>query len=148
MMLRVHREFDMRTKSRLLVRLENGEQAALLVERGRLLRGGDRVQLADGREVEIVAAVEQLLQARSTDPLLLVKAAYHLGNRHVAVQFLPDAVRFLADHVLGEMVAGLGLTVSPVTAPFEPEGGAYGHSHAHAGEGPPSRPKIHTFSKT
>ncbi len=145
MTLRVHLDFELRSKSRLLVRLDDGEQAALIVERGRLLRGGERVTLADGREVEIVAADERLLEARSADPRLVTKAAYHLGNRHVAVQLTDDGLRFRADHVLGEMVAGLGLTVFPVAAPFEPEGGAYGHSHAHAGETPSSRPKIHSY---
>jgi urease accessory protein len=58
---------------------------------------------------------------------------------------MPDRLRFLADHVLSEMVAGLGLRVNAVVAPFEPEGGAYGHRHAHGSEVPASRPKIHSF---
>jgi urease accessory protein len=77
---------------------------------------------------------------------LIAKAAYHLGNRHVAVQLLPDRVRFLADHVLSQMVAGLGLRVSAIVAAFEPEGGAYGHHHAHGADEPAIRPKIHSFS--
>ena len=129
-----HLTFDARTKSRLLLRLDNGEQAALVVERGRLLRGGEQVQLQDGRYVEIVAVEEPLLEAISGDSLLIAKAAYHLGNRHVAVQFMKDGLRFLADHVLAEMVVGLGLTVTNLNAPFEPEGGAYGHHHAHGSE--------------
>jgi urease accessory protein len=143
---RAHLTFDARTKSRLLLRLDNGEQAALVVERGRLLRGGERVRLEDGRDVEIVAALEPLLEAISGDPLLIAKAAYHLGNRHVAVQFMEDGLRFPADHVLADMVAGLGLAVTPVSAPFEPEGGAYGHHHAHGGDQPPRAPKIHSYS--
>jgi urease accessory protein len=144
--LRARLTFDSRSRSRLLLRLDGGEQAALVVERGRLLRGGERVRLEDGRYVEIVAVDESLLEARSADPLLIAKAAYHLGNRHVAVQFMKDGLRFLADHVLGEMVAGLGLTVTPLSAPFEPEGGAYGHHHAHGSEAPASAPKIHSYS--
>jgi urease accessory protein len=128
------------------VRLEGGGQAALIVERGRVLRGGDRLRLEDGREIEIVAADESLLEARSDDALLIAKAAYHLGNRHVAVQVLDGRLRFLADHVLGEMLKGLGLNVSALVAPFEPEGGAYGHHHAHGSETPLARPKIHEFS--
>lgn len=137
--------FDARCKSRLLVTLENGERAALQVERGRVLRGGDRVQIAPGREIEIVAADERLLEAASDDLLLIARAAYHLGNRHVAVQVLPDCLRFLDDHVLLKMVEGLGLAVREVVAPFEPEGGAYGHHHAHGSEQPLTRPKIHDF---
>jgi len=138
--------FDARCKSRLLVTLESGEQAAIVVERGRLLRGGDRVHLDADREVEIVAADEDLLEALSDDPLAIVKAAFHLGNRHVAVQVMPGRLRFQNDHVLAQMVAGLGLSVTRVVAPFEPEGGAYGQHHAHGGEMAPARPKIHDFS--
>ena len=146
MALRAVLTFDARCKSRLLLTLDNGEQAALIVERGRTLRDGERVKIEDGREVEIVSAEESLLEAVSGDPLLIAKAAYHLGNRHVAVQLMPDRLRFLADHVLAEMVAGLGLKVNAVIAPFEPEGGAYGHHHAHGSEMAPIRPKIHSFS--
>jgi urease accessory protein len=143
---RAHLTLEARTKSRLLVRLDNGEQIALVVERGKVLRGGEQVRLEDGRYVDIVAADEALLEAVSGDPLLIARAAYHLGNRHVAVQFVTDGLRFLADHVLADMVAGLGLKVASLNAPFEPEGGAYGHHHAHGGERPPQVPKIHSYS--
>jgi urease accessory protein len=103
------------------------------------------VRLEDGRYVEIVAADESLLEATSSDPLLIAKAAYHLGNRHVALQFVRDGLRFPTDHVLGEMLVGLGLKVTALSAPFEPEGGAYGH-HAHGSQAPSSTPKIHSYS--
>ncbi len=147
MTLRAHLDFQSRSKSRLLLRLEDGEQAALVVERGRLLRGGETVALEDGRTVLIVAADEPLLEAVSEDHLLIARAAYHLGNRHVAVELLDNGVRFLADHVLGEMVKGLGLTVTSLVGPFEPEGGAYGHSHAHGSEAPAVKPKIHSYPR-
>jgi urease accessory protein len=146
MSLRAHLPFESRVKSRLLFRLDNGEQAALIVERGRLIRSGETITIEDGRAVEIVAADEALLEATSEDPLLVTRAAYHLGNRHVAVQLTKNGVRFLEDHVLREMVAGLGLQVTTLIAPFDPEGGAYGHSHAHGSDTPLSRPKIHSFS--
>jgi urease accessory protein len=142
---RVSLSFEARSKSRLLLRLENGEEAALVVERGRSLRGGERVLLADGRSVEIVAAEESLLEALTADPLELARAAYHLGNRHVAVQLLEGALRMQADHVLADMLRGLGLEVRPLVAPFEPEGGAYGHSYAHGSERAPLRPTIHSY---
>jgi urease accessory protein len=145
MVLRAHLPFESRSKSRLLLRLENGEQAAFVVERGRLLRDGDRVTLVDGRVLEIVACDEALVEATSDDPQWVAKAAYHLGNRHVAVQLIPGGLRFLEDHVLEEMVAGLGLTVTRRVAPFDPEGGAYGHSHAHGSDQPLARPKIHSY---
>jgi urease accessory protein len=140
-------DFEARCRSRLLVTLESGAQAALVVERGRMLRDGDRVRLEDGRTIGIVAADERLLEATSADPLVLAKAAYHLGNRHVAVQVMPGRLRFLDDHVLAQMVGGLGLVVAPVVAPFEPEGGAYGAHNAHGSEAPLLRPKIHDFAR-
>jgi urease accessory protein len=141
----VHLTFEARSKSRLLLTLDNGERAALVLERGRVLKGGEVVHAQDGREIEIVAALEALLEASSSDALLLTRAAYHLGNRHVAVQVMPGRLRFLNDHVLEEMVRKLGLEVNPVEAPFEPEGGAYGHHHAHGSQVPLIRPKIHEF---
>ena len=141
----VHLSFDARCKSRLLLRLDGGEQAALVVDRGRLLRGGDRVRTLDGREVLIIAAEESLLEARSDDAVAIARAAFHLGNRHVAVQVMSNSLRFLNDHVLEEMVRGLGLDVTAVRAPFEPEGGAYGHHHAHGSQLPLIQPKIHEF---
>ena len=143
----VRLSFDARSKSRLLLKLDNGEQAALVVERGRLLRGGDRVRTLDGREVQIIAAEESLLEASSDDPAAIAKAAFHLGNRHVAVQVMANRLRFLNDHVLEEMVKGLGLKVTPVLAPFEPEGGAYGHHHAHGSQLPLIQPRIHEFPR-
>lgn len=137
--------YELRCKSRLWVTLASGERVAFVAERGRVLRGGDRVRIAPDREVEIVAADENLLEAASDDPLLIVKAAYHLGNRHVAVQAFANRLRFVDDHVLAKMVEGLGLTVRAVTAPFEPEGGAYGHHHGHGSDEPLLRPKIHEF---
>jgi urease accessory protein len=141
----VHLTFEARSKSRLLLTLDSGERAALVLERGRVLKGGDVVRTQDGRDVEIVAAQEALLEAVSEDALLITRAAYHLGNRHVAVQVMPGRLRFLNDHVLGEMVRKLGLDVQPVQAAFEPEGGAYGHHHAHGSQVPLVRPKIHEF---
>jgi urease accessory protein len=141
----VHLTFEERSKSRLLLTLSSGESAALVLERGRVLKGGDVVRAQDGREIEIIAAREALLEARSSDALLITRAAYHLGNRHVAVQVMPGCLRFLDDHVLGEMVRRLGLQVEAVLAAFEPEGGAYGHHHAHGSQVPLIRPKIHEF---
>jgi urease accessory protein len=141
----VHLTFEARSKSRLLVTLDSGERAALVVERGRVLHAGDHVLSQDGREIEIIAAEEALLEASSSDAVLIARAAYHLGNRHVAVQVMSGRLRFSSDHVLGEMVRKLGLQVAPVHAAFEPEGGAYGQHHAHASQPPLIRPKIHEF---
>jgi urease accessory protein len=137
--------FESRCKSRLRTRLASGEEVGLFLERGRLLRGGDRLLAKDGRVVEVVAAAEALMEAQSVDPVQLARAAYHLGNRHVAVQVLPGSLRFARDHVLGEMVRGLGLPVQEVEAPFEPEAGAYGAhgGHGHSADGEGRGPRIH-----
>lgn len=122
--------FALRSRSRLRTALATGEEVGLLLARGTVLRGGDCLVADDGRIVEIVAEAEAVSVVRSNDPLLLCRAAYHLGNRHVALQVGPGWLRYLHDHVLDEMVIGLGLAVSLEEAPFEPEAGAYGHSHS------------------
>jgi urease accessory protein len=121
--------YQSRTKSRLLAKLDNGEDVGLFLERGKVLRGGDVLTGPDGLAVSIIAAPEPVSVARTDDSLLLARVCYHLGNRHVALQIEPGEVRFLADHVLDDMVRGLGLVVEQASAPFEPEAGAYSHGH-------------------
>lgn len=130
--------FQLRNKSRLRTALDNGEEVGLILERGSVLRHGDRLLADDGRVVEVVAEPETVSTVRATDPLTLCRASYHLGNRHVALQIGNGWVRYQHDHVLDEMIRGLGLSVTVEAAPFEPESGAYGgHSrsalapHAH-----------------
>lgn len=141
--------FDLRCKSRLRTRLQSGEEAGLFLERGAVMHAGDRLLANDGRVVEVIAAPEAVMEVRSGDALLLARAAYHLGNRHVAVELQSGLVRFARDHVLGEMVRGLGLDVSENEAPFAPERGAYGghgghaHPHGHSADGEGRGPRIH-----
>lgn len=126
--------FESRQKSRLKTKLVSGEEVALMLPRGEILRGGDLVTASDGRVIEVVAEPERLLHIESA---ALAKVAYHLGNRHVPVQVGKDFLRIAADHVLEEMVQKLGAKVSAVQAPFEPEAGAYagGHQHDEMGHG-------------
>ena len=146
---RLELSFDLRCKSRLRTTLVGGEECGLFLERGTVLRGGDRLLASDGRIVAVVAAPEALMAAVSDDPLQMARAAYHLGNRHIAVQVLPGSLRFGRDHVLGEMLRGLGLPVTEIEAAFEPEAGAYGahggHGHSADGDGELAkpRPRIH-----
>lgn len=123
--------FEQRQRSRLLAVMDSGEEVGLMLPRGTVLRGGDRLQVSDGRLVEVVAAPEQVSIVRGADTRTLARAAYHLGNRHVAVQITTDSLRFLRDHVLDDMLRGLGLRVEADVLPFEPEAGAYSQSHAH-----------------
>ena len=123
--------FDQRQKSRLRARLASGEEVALLLPRGTLLRGGDLVGASDGRVIEVVAEPERVLHVECASPVELARCAYHLGNRHVPVQLGEGWLRIAADHVLAEMLAKLGARVTPIEAPFEPEAGAYSGGHHH-----------------
>lgn len=123
--------FDLRQKSRLRTKVASGEEAGLFLEHGTVLRGGDYLRADDGRIVRVEAAAENLMEARCSNPFELARAAYHLGNRHVPVQIGEGWLRFEADDVLAQMLSGLGATVTALTAPFEPEAGAYAGGHHH-----------------
>ena len=121
--------FERHVKARQRLSLDQGQDVLLDLPRGQALQDGDKLRTDDGLIVEVRAADESLSVARSTDPLMLARACYHLGNRHVALQIEVDTVSYLADHVLDAMVRQLGLTVESQHAPFRPETGAYGHHH-------------------
>ena len=125
--------FELRQKSRLRARLDGGEEVALLLARGRVLRGGDKLLASDGRVIAVRAAAERVSTVRSADRDALLRGAYHLGNRHVPVQIGEGFLRYEHDHVLDDMVRGLGLEVAIEDASFEPEGGAYAHGHGERG---------------
>ncbi|KPA54146.1 urease accessory protein UreE [Photobacterium leiognathi subsp. mandapamensis] len=127
---------DIRIKSRLKVYLDDGREAGLFLPRGHILRDGEQLLSRCGLTVEIKAAPEQVSTVYCGDPLQLMKIAYHLGNRHVPLQLSKLWVRYQHDHVLDEMVKGLGGEVMCDCEPFEPESGAYGgkstgHHHHH-----------------
>ena len=124
--------FELRQKSRLKAVLNDGTEVGLMLSRGQLLRGGDCLRAEDGLIICIEAAVEDVSTVRHENPVMIARAAYHLGNRHVPLQVGEGWLRYQHDHVLDDMVRGLGLQVDFESAPFEPEGGAYGgHSHGH-----------------
>jgi urease accessory protein len=118
---------DDRRRSRLRFLLDDGREAALFLPRGSTLRDGDRLRGDNGEIVLVRAAPELLSVARATDPHLLLRGAYHLGNRHVPVQLGDGWLAFEHDHVLDDMVRGLGLELESRRAPFEPEAGAFRH---------------------
>ena len=126
--------FELRCKSRLRTHLASGEEVGLFLERGTILRGGDLLEGADGRVVAVIAAPESLLEARCENARHLARLAFHLGNRHVAVEVGEGTLRLESDHVLQQMLEGLGATVTPLTASFEPEAGAYAPGHQHGDE--------------
>jgi urease accessory protein len=123
---RLELPFALRQKSRQHARLASGEEVALMLPRGTVLRGGELLLASDGRMVEVVASPEPLFHVQCDTAEDLARAAYHLGNRRVPVQVGAGYLRIARDPVLEQMLQGLGAMVSAVTAPFEPESGAYG----------------------
>jgi urease accessory protein len=138
--------FDLRTRSRLRTRLASGEEAVLRTERGAILRGGECLRSEDGRVVRVSAAAEKVMHIVCADQFELTRAAYHLGNRHVPVEIGEGYLRIAADHVLCDMLLGLGAKVEEREAPFEPESGAYGGGHGHHDEAAHSG-RIHQYQK-
>lgn len=135
--------YELRMKSRLRTRLVSGEEAIVSTERGALLRGGEFLASDDGRVVRVSALPENVLHVVCANSFELARAAYHLGNRHVAVEIGDGFLRILADHVLSVMLERLGASVEERIAPFEPEAGAYGgHAHGEAQGG-----KIHHYGE-
>lgn len=124
--------FEQRQKARQRAHLTAGFEVGIQLPRGTVLRGGDRLQAADGTLLEIVAAREPVTTVWTRDLRQLALAAYHLGNRHVALEIGTGWVRYLRDHVLDDLVLKLGFAVVHGEEPFEPEAGAYGGgSHSH-----------------
>ena len=121
--------FEARSRSRQRARLLDGTEVALVLPRGGVLRHG-AVLAGAGLRVRIEAADEDLLEVRCETPLALARAAYHLGNRHVAVQIDGDRLLLGYDPVLADMLVGMGAPIRRLWSPFEQEAGAYG-GHAH-----------------
>jgi urease accessory protein len=117
--------FDERQKSRYKTSTVCGRELGWFIERGTVLRDGDCLQCKTGEIIHVTAAAEAVSEVRSHNQLLLTRAAYHLGNRHVPLQIGNSFLRFLRDHVLDDMVRGLDLEVRHEEQPFQPENGAY-----------------------
>lgn len=145
--------YDQRERCRQRARLVSGEEVALFLPRGTVLRDGQLLLGEGGRVVRVAAAPEPTYLVRCVDAAMLARCAFHLGNRHTEVQVGAGWLRIRVDPVLKEMVEGLGAQVDQELAKFEPEPGAYagGHGHHHhdgSGAGGllapvPLRQKIH-----
>ncbi|WP_288386371.1 urease accessory protein UreE [uncultured Acinetobacter sp.] len=124
--------FDTRQKSRFRATLKDGTDIGADLPRTGILRSGSFIATHDGDILRVDAKPERLMQVTAKTDFELLKAAYHLGNRHVPLMLTPYALYFEPDHVLAEMVEGLGLVVKEVEHMFEPESGAYAqHAHDH-----------------
>ena len=117
-----------RHRRRIVLKGERGIEFLLDLDEAVALRDGDGIMLDDGGIVLVAGQAESLAEVAVRTPLALVQLAWHLGNRHTDVQISGDRLRIRRDHVLEEMVLGLGATVAPLEAPFDPEAAA-GHDH-------------------
>jgi urease accessory protein len=131
-------DWDTRQKSRFDTEDSQGRTLGVFLPRGSVVRGGDVLVAEDGSLVKVVATPQPVLVVRTCaehgTPLDLLRAAYHLGNRHVQLEVQPDHLHLEPDHVLADMLRQMHLIVSEELAPFEPEAGAYasgGHAHGH-----------------
>lgn len=136
----VELDWDVRQKSRFDATDSQGRALGVFLPRGSVVRGGDVLIGEDGSLVRVIAAPQPVLRVTTCpehgSPFDLVRAAYHLGNRHVALELKPDHLKLEPDHVLADMLGHMHLIVREATEAFEPEGGAYamahaGHDHGH-----------------
>lgn len=126
-------DWEYRQRSRFRSRLDDGREVAVMLNQSGALADGDHLLSDTGEIIEVRAAAETVSEAHSQDRILFARACYHMGNRHVPLQIVDDRLRFKPDHVLEEMLRQLGLEISCLESPFDPERGAYGaHSHGSA----------------
>ena len=140
-------DWDVRQKSRFDMTDSIGRHVGVFLPRGTLVRGGDVLVAEDGSLVRVIAAPQPVLVithcSEHGTPFDLLRAAYHLGNRHVPIELKPDHLKIEPDHVLAALLRSMHLIVNEQVTAFEPEGGAYGaqaeHQHQ-AGHGHPHPP--------
>lgn len=119
---------------RRVVTLQHGDDVLVDLPKATALSHGDRLELEDGRHVEIIAAEEELMEVRASPKVSLAELAWHIGNRHLPAQVEAQRIVLERDHVIRDMLRGLGAWVSNVREPFEPLRGAY-HRHTSTTDG-------------
>jgi urease accessory protein len=124
-----------RHRRRIMLKGAHGTEFLLDLDEVVALRDGDGIMLDDGAIVLVTGQSEPLAELAARTPLALVRLAWHIGNRHTDVQIVGDKLRIRHDHVLEDMLRGLGARLAPIEAPFDPEHGAYGHGHQHRDHG-------------
>jgi urease accessory protein len=134
---RVVLDADERYRRRIVMTGERGGKFLLDLPEATALRDGDGLVLDDGAIVAVVARPEPLMEIAAAgtaeQTAIMARLAWHLGNRHSEVQIVEGKLRMRRDHVLEEMLIGLGAVLTPIEAPFEPERGAYRHGHGEGG---------------
>ena len=145
-------DWDTRQKSRFDTEDSQGRHLGVFLPRGTVVRGGDVLVSEDGSLVKVIATPQPVMVVRHCGqhgtPHDLLRAAYHLGNRHVQLELQADALLLEPDHVLAAMLRQMHLLVTDELAPFEPEAGAYSEAHADAHSSAPSEPHDHNHSAT
>ena len=141
-------DWDVRQKSRFEAADSSGRLVGVFLQRGHVVRGGDVLVLEDGSLVRILAAPQPVLHISHCpthgSPFDLVRAAYHLGNRHVPIELKPDHLKIEPDHVLADLLRAMHLIVRADTLAFEPEAGAYAaQAHTHGHDDPTPTPTAH-----
>ena len=127
-------DYDGRHRRRILMTGASGREYLLDLAEARHLKDGDGLKLTGGEVLRVVASPEPLLEVRANTPEALIRLAWHIGNRHLAAAVQPDRILIRRDHVIAHMLQHQGAHVAEITAPFDPESGAYhdhGHDHAH-----------------
>ena len=124
-------DFDQRHRRRFRLAADQGDDILLDFPEAVAMADGDGLQLEDGRWLKVLAAAEDIVEIRHKDALQLMRIAWHLGNRHLPTEIRGDVLRIRPDHVIEDMLRGFGAEISKVHVAFQPEGGAYGHSHDH-----------------
>ena len=123
-----------RHRRRIVLTGERGTTFLLDLPQATALRDGDGLVLDDGAIVRVNGRPELLVEIAAANAHELARLAWHIGNRHTDVQIVGDGLRIRRDHVIEDMLRGLGARVTPIEAPFEPEAGAYAHHHEHGDE--------------
>jgi len=127
-------DYDDRYRRRICLVTDQGDEVLLHLNTATAMRDGDGLQIEDGRWFVIRAAAESVVDVTHEDPSQLVRLAWHLGNRHIPTELRSQALRIRPDHVIEDMLHGLGASLVNLQAAFQPEGGAYnGHGHHHGG---------------
>jgi len=130
-------DFDARHRRRIRLMADHGEDVLLDLPETVALADGDGLRLDDGRWLKIQAAPEDIVEIRHKNPIQLMRLAWHLGNRHLPTEIRDHVLLIRPDHVIENMLRGLGADLQKAQAAFQPEGGAYGHGHdykPHAGQ--------------